>query len=133
MYKSAEVGHSNCPDEPLQYMAITITPDSSSHPPSLSATFPLPHLPSWLPLLVHFRISPSSSRSCGFSVSYDLEGLSDALKARVAQVLDAQAGADKMEMVVGVSRDIKMLVRWIARRMQRNADVWKGIVAKPEW
>ena len=76
------------------------------------------------------NISPCLDRASGFKVSFTLEGGNNELLGRIEQLLVVE----KMEGILGISRDVRMVIRWIGRVLARQGQkLWLGLIEKPVW
>ena len=94
-------------------------------------SFPVPRLPSWLPVVVSVVIVPLADRASGYQVSYSLDGGDEGLRSRLSQLLSLQ----KMEAVLGAARDVRMVIRWAFRAVKgQGAELWAGSEQlRPAW
>jgi len=123
-------------DSPSKVISLVLDSDLASFPPAVSGTVALPHLPSWLPVTLSFEIMPSLSEAGGYGLSFALDAppLHAEVGRAIEELLMAENGQEKMQAVLGVSRDAAQLVAWISARLKRQeAQIWQAITDKPDW
>lgn len=134
-------------DDPLPLTNVVVQTDTdTSWPPALSLTYLVPHLPSWLPISANVRITPSfkGTASAGyhvsvaFSCSVEIKDESKMDQGAGRVILETIFGSEsevsesegKMQDVLALSGDPKLVMRWINGRVRKAASALKSLYVK---
>lgn len=117
-------------------VSLTVESDLASFPPVITGAITLPYLPNWLTVTLEFRIVPALAEASGYAFSYTIEAPPSykEVSTEVKAVLASSNGQDKMQAVLGISRDLTQLIQWISRRLHKHEkELWQAIASRPEW
>ena len=123
----------NHTDDPLSDITLTVQTDvDSSWPPSLKISFLLPQLPSWLPVTAVLNVKPSFMDptgvecTCNFIVNNATsehetsERVVKHLSSLIFGTEEDRKTTKTLQDVLGISRDPKMVIRWMDARLKRD-------------
>lgn len=131
--KSSKVSNLVSLDDPAATGSVWLSLEVQNWPPSMHVTIPVPNLPGWLPVTLLLQYSVQDDGQLSVSCS-SFSGGPAALHTKLEDIiLDNDQGRSKIEAILQTTRDIKQVIGFIARRMDRQTGVWKGIVDKPSF